>query len=204
MLAQEQARGEIHASHPFVLNLIGSPEHSVRFEHVRARVTTTLYAAKIVGMAGFATFPALLPTCLFEWSLSNTEAGWICGLYYSGYLVSVPFLTSLTDRVDSRRVLLGRFLSWASSSGVAGAPSSKISFRSLQELFAAPGPRKLVRLDTVIRWRKIEFREFRRSKSRAERAERRLLKRFGRRTKFSRTTAPLPQNLNLRSLPLRS
>jgi MFS family permease len=72
----------------------------------KARVTTVLCAAEIFGMAGFATFSALLPTFLSEWKLTNTEAGWVSGIYYAGYLLSVPVLTSLTDRVDPRRILL--------------------------------------------------------------------------------------------------
>jgi MFS family permease len=56
-------------------------------------------------MAGFATFPALLPTFLATWSLSNTQAGWISGIYYAGYMITVPVLVSLTDRVDARRIL---------------------------------------------------------------------------------------------------
>jgi len=72
----------------------------------RFRLTALLCTSEIVGMAGFATFPVLVPTFLSEWSLTNTGAGWICGIYYAGYLLSVPVLVSLTDRVDPRRILL--------------------------------------------------------------------------------------------------
>jgi MFS family permease len=57
-------------------------------------------------MAAFATFPALVPVFQPEWSLSNTEVGWISGIYYAGYVVAVPVLVSLTDRVDARRIYL--------------------------------------------------------------------------------------------------
>lgn len=71
-------------------------------------------------MAGFATFPALLPTFLSEWSLSNTQAGWVSGIYYAGYMLSVPVLTGLTDRMDPRRILLlGTALAGLSSLGYA-------------------------------------------------------------------------------------
>jgi MFS family permease len=67
-------------------------------------------------MAGFATFPALVPSFLSEWRLSNTQAGWISGIYYAGYMLSAPILTSLTDRVEPRRILLwGAVLSGASA-----------------------------------------------------------------------------------------
>ena len=62
--------------------------------------------AEVLGMAGFATFPALLPTFLAQWDLSNTQAGWISGVIFAGYVALVPVLSSLTDRVDPRRVYL--------------------------------------------------------------------------------------------------
>ena len=60
--------------------------------------------AEIFGMTGAVTFPALLPTFIDTWALSNTDAGWINGIYYAGYLFAVPVLVSLTDRVAPRRV----------------------------------------------------------------------------------------------------
>lgn len=55
-------------------------------------------------MAGFATYPALLPTLQKEWGLSNSEAGLLSGVYFAGYMAAVPVLTSLTDRIDARRI----------------------------------------------------------------------------------------------------
>ena len=57
-------------------------------------------------MAGFLSFAALVPTFIEAWSLSNTDAGWINGIFYAGYLCAVPVLVSLTDRVPPRRVYL--------------------------------------------------------------------------------------------------
>lgn len=57
-------------------------------------------------MLGFATFPALLPTFLEEWSLSGTEAGWLSGTFFIGYMMAVPVLTALTDRMDARTVYI--------------------------------------------------------------------------------------------------
>jgi len=37
----------------------------------RSRLTGVLSLAEILGMAGFATFPALLSTFLDEWGLTN-------------------------------------------------------------------------------------------------------------------------------------
>lgn len=62
--------------------------------------------AEILGMAAFATFPTLIPTFQQEWSLTNTEAGWIGGIYFGGYVVAVGVLTALTDRVDPKQVYI--------------------------------------------------------------------------------------------------
>lgn len=57
-------------------------------------------------MLGNATFPALIPEFRTLWGLSNTEAGWIGGVYYAGYVAAVPVLVSLTDRQDARLIYL--------------------------------------------------------------------------------------------------
>ena len=61
-------------------------------------------------MLGNSTFPALIPTFEQVWSLNNTEAGWISGIYYAGYVVAVPLLVSLTDREDARLIYLASTL----------------------------------------------------------------------------------------------
>jgi predicted MFS family arabinose efflux permease len=70
------------------------------------RLTVTLCTAEVAGMVGFATFAALLPGFLDEWALSKTEAGWLSGIFSAGYLVAVPVLVSLTDRMAARRIYL--------------------------------------------------------------------------------------------------
>jgi predicted MFS family arabinose efflux permease len=62
--------------------------------------------AELFGMLGVFAFPALLPYFLKLWDLSNGQAGWINGIYFAGYTVAVPLLTSLTDRIDARRIYL--------------------------------------------------------------------------------------------------
>jgi len=42
---------------------------------------------------------------LEEWQLSHTQAGWISVAYYAGYMVLVPVLASITDRIDARKVM---------------------------------------------------------------------------------------------------
>jgi len=84
------------------------------------RLTLLVCLAEILGLASIAVFPALLPTFQGEWGLNNTEAGWISAAYYGGYMVLVPVLASVTDRLDARRIMgLGALLGILSALGYA-------------------------------------------------------------------------------------
>lgn len=74
------------------------------------RITLLLCTAETLGMAGFALFAALLPQFQALWGLSNTEAGWIGGGFFLGYMLAVPVLTGLTDRHDARLIYLAAML----------------------------------------------------------------------------------------------
>jgi MFS family permease len=80
------------------------------------RLVALMCAAEILCMAGFATYPALLPMLRTDWGLSNTAAGFVGGILFFGYVTAVPVLTSLTDRFDARRIYLGSCLLAASGS----------------------------------------------------------------------------------------
>ena len=67
-------------------------------------MTVVMCMAEAFSMSGFACYTTLLPELMKEWTLSNAEAGLIGGIFYSGYMVAVPVLSSLTDRIDSRRI----------------------------------------------------------------------------------------------------
>ncbi len=69
-----------------------------------ARLVIGMCAAHVFSMLGFASFAALLPTFFAEWGLSNTQAGWINGIYFGAYMIAVPVLVSLTDRIDPRHI----------------------------------------------------------------------------------------------------
>jgi len=71
-----------------------------------ARFAAAMVAAEVLGMLGISAFPALLPSFTRSWGLSATEAGWISGLYFAGYVVAVPLLTAATDRMAPRRIYL--------------------------------------------------------------------------------------------------
>jgi MFS family permease len=83
---------------------------------VSLRVTLLLCGVEILGLAGLATFAALLPFFLEAWGLSNVQAGWLSAVYYGAYVLAVPLLTVLTDRRDARGILLFGLLT-----GVAAA-----------------------------------------------------------------------------------
>ena len=61
-------------------------------------------------MLGFSSFAALLPEFQRDWSLTNTDAGWISGIFYGGYVAAVPILVGSTDKVDPRRIYLLSFV----------------------------------------------------------------------------------------------
>ena len=60
--------------------------------------------AQIFALSGTSAVAATLPTLISTWGLSPVQAGWLGGAYFLGYAAAVPFLVSLTDRVDARWV----------------------------------------------------------------------------------------------------
>src|SRR5204863_89189 len=92
-------------------------------------------AAQACAQIGAFSVAALIPTLIPAWSLTNTEAGWISGIYYAAYTLVVPLLASLTDRVDPRRIYLGSVavtaLAFAGFAWVANGFWSALAFRAL-------------------------------------------------------------------------
>jgi len=62
--------------------------------------------AQVLAQLGAFVFPALLPIFFSEWSLSHSEAGWLSGIFFGAYSISVPFLVTLTDRIPARRIYI--------------------------------------------------------------------------------------------------
>jgi MFS family permease len=71
-----------------------------------APLVALVCGAQVLVQIGAYFWPALLPGMIPLWNLSNSEAGWITAIFYAAYMVSVPVLVTLTDRVDARRVYL--------------------------------------------------------------------------------------------------
>jgi MFS family permease len=86
----------------------------------RSRLIAAMCLCEVLCMMGFATYPALLPRLTVEWGLSNAEAGLIGGVLFFAYALGVPFLTGLTDRIDSRRVYVVSCLVAGAGSAIFG------------------------------------------------------------------------------------
>ena len=71
-----------------------------------AYLIAVVCAAQTLTQIGSFTFSALLPTFIQEWGISHTEAGWLSGIIFLAYALSVPFILPITDRVDPRRVYI--------------------------------------------------------------------------------------------------
>ena len=71
-----------------------------------AQLVAVVCSAQVLVQIGAFFWPALLPGMMPRWGLTNSEAGWITAMFYGAYLVAVPILVTLTDRVDARRVYL--------------------------------------------------------------------------------------------------
>ena len=97
----------------------GAPDRLAPRPVTPARLVACVCVAQVCAQIGAYTWPALLPGFLAEWQLTNREAGWITGIFYAAYTVSVPVLVTLTDRVDARAVYL---------SGVALTVASHLGF----------------------------------------------------------------------------
>ncbi len=74
---------------------------------IQAKLLVTLVCtAQVLVQIGAYFWPALLPGMMQRWALSNGEAGWITAIFYGAYMLSVPVLVTLTDRIDAKRVYL--------------------------------------------------------------------------------------------------
>jgi len=76
------------------------------FARPPARLVAVVCAAQVLVQIGAFFWPALLPGMMRLWQLSNGQAGWVTASFYGAYMLSVPVLVTLTDRVDPKRVYL--------------------------------------------------------------------------------------------------
>jgi MFS family permease len=71
-----------------------------------SQLVAAVCAAQVLVQIGAFFWPALLPGLMPLWGLSNGEAAWITAAFYAAYMLAVPILVTLTDRVDAKLVYL--------------------------------------------------------------------------------------------------
>jgi MFS family permease len=97
-----------------------------------------LCLAELVSMTGFAAYPAFLPQLRTAWAMSGAEAGFVGGAFFFGYMLAVPFLSGITDRVDARAVFAAStLLAAAGTAGFALIADGVLSGALLQALAGA-------------------------------------------------------------------
>lgn len=123
----------------------------IHFASMSWRPVFVLCVAEALSMAGFSTYPALLPLLRSTWEMTNTEAGLVGGAFFGGYMLAVPLLVGLTDRIAPRRIyLVGCALLACGAAGFALAARGVVSAAAMQVICGAglagtymPGLREL-------------------------------------------------------------
>ena len=69
-------------------------------------LATAVVTAQVLAQIGAFTLPALMPGYIERWSLTGTQAGWLIGIFFAAYVLAVPVLVALTDRLPARRIYL--------------------------------------------------------------------------------------------------
>ncbi|HEY6898744.1 MAG TPA: MFS transporter [Rhodocyclaceae bacterium] len=102
------------------------------------RLVALICLAEALGMTGFAAYPAFLPTLKAQWQASGAAAGFVGGAFFLGYMLAVPFLSGITDRIDARRVFAASgLLGLAGTGGFALLADGIISAALFQALAGA-------------------------------------------------------------------
>jgi MFS family permease len=87
-----------------------------------------MFLGQLSAMGGFSTIPTILPDIQAAWQLTNTEAGFLNGVFFFGLAATTPILTGLTDRIDPKLIYLwSMVLSGVAQLGFAFASDGLIS-----------------------------------------------------------------------------
>src|SRR5438132_7826891 len=70
------------------------------------RLIVMVCTAQVLVQIGAFFWPAFVPEMIPRWHLTNSEAGWITASFYGAYMLAVPVLVTLTDRIDPKRIYL--------------------------------------------------------------------------------------------------
>ena len=69
-------------------------------------LVAAMSSAQLGSLLPHVTLPAVMPSHLIpEWGLSYSDGGLMAASYAAGYMLAVPVLTTLTDRIDARWIL---------------------------------------------------------------------------------------------------
>ena len=102
------------------------------------RLITLLCLAEALAMTGFAAYPAFLPALRAAWGMSGAEAGFVGGAFFFGYMLAVPLLSGITDRIDARGVFAASCaLAAAGTAGFALLADGMLSGAAFQALAGA-------------------------------------------------------------------
>ncbi|MGI9380053.1 MAG: MFS transporter [Methyloligellaceae bacterium] len=81
-------------------------------------LVVVMCGVQLLTMLSISVYAAQLTNLQNLWGLNNTQSGWIGASYFVGYTVCVPVLTSLTDRIDPKRIyIFGAFLLFMGCAG---------------------------------------------------------------------------------------
>jgi predicted MFS family arabinose efflux permease len=70
-------------------------------------VIVAMCAGQLGSLLPHVVVPSILAAFLIpEWHLSGAQAGLLAGSGAAGYMLTVPFLATLTDRIDARKILV--------------------------------------------------------------------------------------------------
>lgn len=76
------------------------------WEHNNKRWLMLLCCCQCLIMLVFINYSAILPILRHEWDMSNTQAGMIFSVYQFGYIASGVILSTLTDRISTKRIFI--------------------------------------------------------------------------------------------------
>jgi MFS family permease len=102
------------------------------------RIVALLCLVEVLSMTGFSLYPAFLPMLRETWQLSGAQAGFVGGAFFFGYMLAVPFLSGITDRIDARSVLaVSCLIAFLGTSGFALFAQGAITAALFQALTGA-------------------------------------------------------------------
>src|SRR5229473_1033401 len=100
MPGRKARRGAGAAAHPEHIKM-----NSIALEG--RSVVTAMCVGQLGSLLPHVVVPSILAAFLIpEWQLTGAQAGLLAGSGAAGYMLTVPVLATLTDRIDARKILI--------------------------------------------------------------------------------------------------